>query len=107
MPQTMTMQMATGHKAAGQQPTLQGVSWLDRVIEDPMRAFATPAQVLRDERLDAVGMRAVLEAWERGARRLAASADEGMAAGAESTGLREVRAALRELDRRVMASSEV
>ena len=75
----------------------RATSWFDHVLDDPTREYATPAAVLRDERLDAFGMRAILEAWEQDARRLVESADEGMAGGPAR--LRDVRAALKELER--------
>jgi hypothetical protein len=80
-------------------PQKKTKSWFDQALDDPMSTYATPAQVLRDERLDEAGMRAVLEVWEQDARRLMESSDEGMPEG-ESPHLRDVNAALAELDRR-------
>jgi hypothetical protein len=68
-------------------------TWFDRVLEDPKSAYGCPAEVLRDERLDEAGARAVLSAWESDVRR------ETMA-GAETPELAEVWSAIAELDRR-------
>jgi hypothetical protein len=73
-------------------------TWLDLALDDPMRTFGTPAEVLRDARLDEVGMRAVPTAWLQDAKRMTESADEGMAGGEDSL-LPEVECALAELDR--------
>jgi hypothetical protein len=67
-------------------------TWLDRVLENPAAMFATPALVLRDERLDEFGMREVLEAW-RGRARPAPNGDGDVS-------LQDVEAALAELARR-------
>ncbi len=74
-------------------------TWFDQALDDPMRTFGTPAEVLRDARLDEGGMRAVLTAWLQDAKRMTESADEGMTGGEDSL-LREVECALAELDRR-------
>ena len=72
-----------------QQPT----TWLDDALDNPRGAYSLPAEVLRDERLDPNGMRAILNAWERAERR-------GNFAGAETPELRDIWSALAELDRR-------
>ena len=68
-------------------------SWVDDALDDPSDTYATPADVLRDHRLDTAGARAVLLSWEQHARRKSM-------AGAETPELRDVAAALSELDRR-------
>jgi hypothetical protein len=76
-------------------------SWFDRAIEQPMKVYATPADVLRDERLDEAGMRAVLEAWLRCERsRMEAAGFIG-----ESPSLRKARAAIAEVDRLARADA--
>jgi hypothetical protein len=67
-------------------------TWFDHALDDPRQAYGAPAQVLRDDRLDGAGMRALLSAWEADARRRTM-------AGAETPELRDVWAALAELDR--------
>jgi hypothetical protein len=71
-------------------------TWFDQAVDDPKNFYATPAEVLRDERLDEAGMRVMLEAWARGAR------GKGEAT-PPSRQLRDVEAALAELDRLVAA----
>lgn len=68
-------------------------AWIDEALENPANEYATPAEVLRDERLDLAGMRAVLVEWERAAR-------QRVMAGAQTPELRDVEAAIIELDRR-------
>jgi hypothetical protein len=63
-----------------------------------MTTFATPAAVLRDERLDEDGMRAVLEAWLSAARRTNRASVSGQ--GRRAT---DALAALAELDRLIAA----
>ncbi len=68
-------------------------TWFDHALDHPAATFGTPAEVIRDERLDEAGMRAVLSAWERDARRASM-------AGAQTPELRDIWAAIAELDRR-------
>jgi hypothetical protein len=67
-------------------------TWFDRALDHPAGAFASPEDVIEDDRLDAAGKRAVLSAWEADVRR------EGLA-GAETPELVEVLAAIAALDR--------
>lgn len=76
-------------------------SWFDLAIDQPMRVYAAPAEVLRDERLDEAGMRAVLEAWVKAERRILEASGESRTGG--SPQLRGALAALAELDRLVLA----
>ncbi len=74
-------------------------SWFDLAIDQPGRVYASPAEVLRDERLDEAGMRAVLKAWVKAEQRVMEATGGG-----ESAQLRDARAALAELDRLVGAA---
>jgi hypothetical protein len=69
---------------------------LAHALRDPAAVFPRPSAVLTAPDLSTEERRAILEQWELDARRLEASAGEGMGGG-EQPLLTEVRAALREL----------
>jgi hypothetical protein len=67
-------------------------AWFEKVLANPAAEYATPSEVLTDDRLDPEDRQRVLEEWEIDAARLADSVAEGMGGG-EPNLLMEVRKA--------------
>jgi len=71
--------------------------WLDRILVNPAAEYATPSEVLTDDRLSLADKRTVLIEWEQDAAGLAEAVAEGMGGG-EPNLLMEVRKARTALD---------
>lgn len=70
--------------------------WFDKILVNPAAEYATPSEVLTDERLTGDQKKTVLAEWEQDAARLEESVAEGMGGG-EANRLMEVKQARRAL----------
>jgi hypothetical protein len=72
---------------------------VDAAVIDPAECFAAPTDVLNDSRLTPAEKRRILESWALDARLISQAEDENMR-GTDRPGLRDVKLALLELQRR-------
>ena len=70
---------------------------LETILLDPARYFASPNDVIADERYSPAARRQILQRWHEDALRLEDSAEEGMTGG-EKSRLREIELALGRFD---------
>jgi len=71
---------------------------IDAIIKDPLKHFATPRDVVSDQRFNSEEKRRILESWALDAQLLSQAEDENMP-GQDRPQLREVRLAMLELEK--------
>lgn len=71
---------------------------IETIIKDPVKHFRAPRDVVADPAFTREEKRRILDSWALDAQLLAVAEEENMA-GNDRPGLREVKLALRELDR--------
>jgi len=80
-----------------QQEGLRDSVPLETILLDPARYFASPSEVVTDERYSQAARRLILQRWRDDAVRLEDSTEEGMTGG-ERSRLREIDLALARFD---------
>ena len=80
-------------------PEPQGKPDIEVVIKDPMKHFASPREVVADARFTIEEKRRILDSWALDAQLLTVAEEENMP-GADRPGLREVKLAQLELEKK-------
>ena len=71
---------------------------IEKIVKDPVKHFATPRDVVMDNRLSTDEKRRILDSWALDAQLLTVAEEENMG-GKDRPGLREVKLALLELEK--------
>ena len=71
---------------------------IEAIVKDPVKHFASPREVVADDRFTAAEKRRILDSWAVDAQLLSVAEEENMG-GKDRPGLREVKLALLELEK--------